>query len=96
MILASSCDVERGFSRGGLTVTKLRHALSDDSTRASTLLHAWSEFPELIPTAKIIQIFKDKPSRTVKEQNASRATTKEPSDVMDTDVDDIVPVEIAT
>ena len=60
---ASSCDVERGFSRGGLTVTKLRHALSDESTRASTVLHAWSEIPGLIPEAEIIEVFKDKARR---------------------------------
>jgi hypothetical protein len=58
--LASSCDVERGFSRGGLTVSKLRHSLSDESTRAATVLHAWSEIPGLIPEADIIQVFKDK------------------------------------
>jgi len=58
--LASSCDVERGFSRGGLTVSKLRHGLSDESTRASTVLHAWSKIPGLIPESEIIQVFKDK------------------------------------
>ena len=57
---ASSCDVEHGFSRGGLTVSKLRHRLSDESTRASTVLHAWSEIPGLIPENEIIQVFKDK------------------------------------
>ena len=41
-------------------VTKLHHALSDESTRASTILHAWSEIPGLIPEADIISIFKDK------------------------------------
>lgn len=58
--IASSCDVERGFSRGGLTVSKLRHGLSDESTRASTVLHAWSKIPGLIPESEIIQVFKDK------------------------------------
>jgi hypothetical protein len=57
---ASSCDVEHGFSRGGLTVTKLWHTLSDDSTQASTILHAWSEIPGLISEADIIEVFKDK------------------------------------
>lgn len=61
MPLASSCDVECAFSRGGLNVTKLRHALSEDSTRAATVLHAWSEFPEFIPSKKIIKTFQDKP-----------------------------------
>ena len=58
--LASSCDVEHGFSCGGLTVSKLRHGLSDESTHASTILHAWSQIPRLIPESKIIQVFKDK------------------------------------
>ena len=58
--LASSCDVECGFSQGGLTVSKLRHSLSDESTQAATVLHAWSEIPGLIPEANIIQVFKDK------------------------------------
>jgi hypothetical protein len=61
--LASSCDVERGFSRGGLTVTKLRHQLSDHSTRAATVVNSWHTFPGLIPEAEIIQTFKDKPRR---------------------------------
>jgi len=66
-ISASSCDVERAFSRGGLTVTKLRHALSDESTRSATVLHSWHGFPELIPHAEIIQMFKEKSGRHKKE-----------------------------
>jgi hypothetical protein len=58
--IASSCDVEHGFSHGGLTVSKLRHGLSDESTCASTVLHAWSKIPGLIPESEIIQVFKDK------------------------------------
>jgi len=68
--------VERGFSRGGLTVTKLRHALSDESTRASTVLHAWSEIPGLIPEADIIQLFKDK-SRRLKGKGKESDTGKD-------------------
>jgi hypothetical protein len=68
--------VERGFSCGGLTVTKLRHARSDDSTQASTVLHAWSEIPSLIPEADIIQLFKDK-SRHLKGKGKERDTGKD-------------------
>ena len=77
LYLASSCDVERGFSRGGLTVSKLRHGLSDESTRASTVLHAWSEIPGLIPEGEIIQVFKDKCRRlnTEKESEKDKAIT---------------------
>jgi len=56
----SSCDVERGFSWGGLTVSKLRHRLLDKSTRAAVVLHAWSQIPGLIPESDIIQVFKNK------------------------------------
>jgi hypothetical protein len=37
---ATSTDVERAFSRGGLTVSKM---LSDESTRAASVLGAWSD-----------------------------------------------------
>jgi hypothetical protein len=78
---ASSCDVERGFSRGGLTVTKLRHALSDESTRASTVLHAWSEIPGLLPEADIIQAFKDK-SRRLKGKDKRGKTNKDTESIV--------------
>ena len=58
--LASSCDVKHGFSHGGLTVSKLRHTLLNESMRATTVLNAWSEIPGLIPESNIIQVFKDK------------------------------------
>ena len=60
LYLASSCDVKQGFSWGGLVISKLQHRLSDESTCASTVLHAWSEIPGLIPESEIIQMFKDK------------------------------------
>ena len=72
LYLASSCDVERGFSRGGLTVSKLRHRLSDESTRASTVLHAWSEIPGLIPESEIIQVFQDKSHRLNTENESGK------------------------
>ena len=58
--IASLCDVEHGFSQGGLTISKLWHGLSDESTCASTVLYAWSQIPGLIPESEIIQVFKDK------------------------------------
>jgi len=60
LCLASSCDVECSFSRGGLTVSKLQHGLSDESTCASTVLHVWSQVPGLIPENEIIEVFKSK------------------------------------
>lgn len=61
--IATSTDVERAFSRGGLTVSKMRHSLSDESTRAATVLSSWCEFPSAIPRDEIISTFKDKSKR---------------------------------
>ena len=61
-LLATSTDVERAFSRGGLTVSKMRHSLSDESTRAATVLGSWCTFPDLVPCGEIVSIFKDKSS----------------------------------
>ena len=42
-LLATSTDVERTFSCGGLTVSKMCHSLSDESTRAATVLSSWCD-----------------------------------------------------
>ncbi|RDX54381.1 hypothetical protein OH76DRAFT_1318340, partial [Lentinus brumalis] len=55
--LAASVDVERAFSRGGLTVSKLRHNLSDESTRAATVLASWTKIPGLVPQQEVVQLF---------------------------------------
>jgi hypothetical protein len=62
-VLATSTDVERAFSRGGLTVSKMRHSLSDESTRAATVLSSWCDFPPAIPRDEIIATFRDKNKR---------------------------------
>ena len=36
--LATSTDAERSFSRGRLTVSRLRHSLADEPVRANTVL----------------------------------------------------------
>jgi hypothetical protein len=59
---AASTDVERAFSRGGLTVTKLRHNLTDESTRAATVLHSWAG-AGLIPENEIVTVFRNKSKR---------------------------------
>ncbi|KIP05469.1 hypothetical protein PHLGIDRAFT_74254, partial [Phlebiopsis gigantea 11061_1 CR5-6] len=63
---ASSIDVERAFSRGGLTVSKRRHALSDKSVRAATVLSSWASFEGIIDKDKIVQVFRDKKRRIKK------------------------------
>lgn len=61
--VASSTDVERAFSHGGLTVSKMRHSLSDESTRAATVVGAWCSLPGAIPKNEIITAFKEKSKR---------------------------------
>ncbi|KAF5317564.1 hypothetical protein D9619_013219 [Psilocybe cf. subviscida] len=63
---ATSTDVERAFSRGGLTVSKLRHSLSDKSVRSATVLGTWCEKEGLVPVSDIINIFGEKRNRMKK------------------------------
>ena len=64
-------DVERAFSRGGLTVSKRRHALSDESTRASILLGSWASIEGLIPKEKAITALQDKSKRSKSTENST-------------------------
>ncbi|TDL15563.1 hypothetical protein BD410DRAFT_697627, partial [Rickenella mellea] len=57
-LLATSTEVERAFSQGGLTVSKHRHSLSAPSTRAATVLCSWAKIPGLIPEHTIIENFR--------------------------------------
>ena len=59
---ASSVDVEHAFSRGALTVTHRRHALSDSSTRNSIVLGAWLN-SSLVPKDDLINFFQSKARR---------------------------------
>lgn len=63
LTVATSCDVERAFSRGRLTVSRMRHSLSDESTRAATVLSSWLSVPGLVPEMEISQVFRDKAKR---------------------------------
>jgi len=68
--------MERGFSSGGLTVSKMRHNLSDESTRTATVVGSWATVPGLIPSEEIINKFKDKhrrPKQPLKGENVSTA-----------------------
>ena len=62
--LASSTNVERAFSHGGLTVSKMWHSLSDQSVRAATVLGSWSHISQLIPHDEFITVFKEKSRRS--------------------------------
>ncbi|KAF7795182.1 hypothetical protein EIP86_006331, partial [Pleurotus ostreatoroseus] len=62
---AASVDVERAFSSGGLMVSKRRHALSDASVRAATVVASWASIDGFIPESLVLETFKNK-SRRVK------------------------------
>ncbi|KAJ3511644.1 hypothetical protein NMY22_g15587 [Coprinellus aureogranulatus] len=76
---ATSTDVERAFSKGGLTVSKLRHLLSDALTRAQSVLGEWTKVPGLVPFEKIVKVFKDKLKRS------KRPREEDAGDVIDVD-----------
>lgn len=65
LFLASSSEMERGFSRGGLMVSPRRQNLRGASVRASTVLSSWHEIPGLIPERGLVKLFNDKSSRKV-------------------------------
>jgi hypothetical protein len=71
--LASSTDVERAFSKGGLTISRFRHALSDDSVRSSTVLGSWTELDGAIPKARILELFGDKGTRPKKKKKENQS-----------------------
>lgn len=59
MPLARSTDVEREFLRGGLTVSKLCHLLSNKSTWCATVLGSWVQ-AGVVPKELIIARFAEK------------------------------------
>lgn len=59
---ATSVDTERAFSRGALTVTYLRHALSDESTQNSIVGGSWAK-DGFVPEDELIELFERTLSR---------------------------------
>ena len=51
------------------------------------MLHAWSEFPELIPDTKIIENFKDKSKKMRKQKKTSLEVQSNSMDVDDTEIE---------
>jgi hypothetical protein len=83
---AASTDVERAFSRGGLTVSKLRHSLSDKSVRSATVLGSW-KMEGLVPVDEIVSDFKEKHRRPKKKARTDAGPSREPT-VATSDVDE--------
>ncbi|KAJ3558298.1 hypothetical protein NM688_g1007 [Phlebia brevispora] len=61
---AASVDVERTFSRGGLTISKCHHGLSDESICSATVLGSWSALDGLIPESDLLEHFWNKSKRS--------------------------------
>jgi len=80
MLAATSTDVERAFSHGSLTVSKMRHKLLDESTRAASVLGAWCDLHGAVLWDEIVAIFKDKGKRP--KNNNVLVVSSEGSDVL--------------
>lgn len=78
---ATSCDVEPAFSRGRLTVSRIRHSLSDESTRAATVLSSWAAVG-LIPEAEVMQVFRDESKRPKPVKAASSVVVVDDGDAV--------------
>jgi hypothetical protein len=53
----------------------MRHSLSDESTRAASVLGAWCELPGAVPRDEIMAVFKEK-SKRPKNNNISVEVSK--------------------
>lgn len=82
---AASTDVERAFSRGGLTVSKRRHSLNDESTRAATVLSSWATVDGVIPEREILELLREKNKRSKGSKGKEKAVINVDSDVHDCD-----------
>lgn len=83
---ATSTDVKRAFLCGGLTVLKMRHSLSDESTCAATVLSSWHNIPNLILYNEIVSEFKDK-GKCSKGKGKVREVDGLMSEIVDLDMD---------
>ena len=63
---ASSTNMGCAFLRGGLTVSKRRHSLNDESTHTAIVLSSWASIPGLVPEEEILDVFCGKSKRSKK------------------------------
>jgi hypothetical protein len=77
--IASSTDVEQAFSCGGLTVSKMCHSLSDESTCVALVLGSWCGLPGAVVHGEIVTAFKEKGKRPKSKQK----------EVVDLSLDDV-------
>ena len=63
-------DAERAFSRGRLTVSRLRRSLSDESVRANTILGSWARIADLVPKKELVDFLAGKKGTHTREKAA--------------------------
>lgn len=81
--IATSTNVERDFSRGGLMVSKHRHNLKDDSVRSAMTVSAWDD-KGLVPRQDIIKHFNNRQKRLgTQHSTVSKGKEKEIQEVID-------------
>ncbi|KAJ3576951.1 hypothetical protein NP233_g99 [Leucocoprinus birnbaumii] len=81
---AASTDIECAFSHGGLTVSKMHHSLSDESTCTSAVMGSWSDSPiNIIPHEKILQVLRDKSKRSGKRKQKEREAVDDEAIIVD-------------
>jgi hypothetical protein len=59
---ATSCDMERGFSKSGYMVSAKRHNLKKETVCSAQLVASWAQ-AGLLPEAQLTQMFNDKRKR---------------------------------
>ena len=84
--IATSVEAERAFSRGRLTVSRLRHSLSDASVRASTLLGSWASIPALVPETDVITLIRELSDRR-RAKGKGKASGEHAEEVIDVDAE---------
>ena len=84
---ATSVEAERAFSSGRLTVSRLRHSLSDASVRASTLLGSWASIPSLVPESDIVNLIRETSERQSTKGKERKADVDAEVDVINVDSD---------
>ena len=77
--LATSTDIERLFSGGRLTVSRMRHSLSSDSKRASIVLGTWMKADGLLSNQDLSKKLKEK-------RNANKNGSKTTQNVDNADI----------
>lgn len=82
---AASTGVERSFSRGRLNVSRLRHSLSDETTRSATVLGSWATIPGLVPREELIANIRAKGPRW--EAEAPKMPTRSEPEMVESESD---------